>query len=87
MRSTSLTTPDDWSGYYRDRVISSKILTYLEKILPDEVWSNPTGNVFELGSGLSAFLIKSAILGLGVSGINFNNFAISRLKSFFPHVG
>ncbi len=87
MKSTSLTKPDDWKGYYRGRPNPSKIPRYLEKILSDEVWSRPPGNVFELGCGLSAFLIESAILGWRVSGIDFNSLAIIQLKDFFSTRG
>lgn len=87
MSRNRLTHSSDWDEYYQGRGISSELPSYLEKILVEQIWSLPPGKVFELGCGLSPFLIRSAILGWCVCGIDFNRFAINELEDYFERRG
>lgn len=80
VRLTSIT---DWDSYHRTHLEHIKVNRWAIPILNEYLWAQDPGKYFELGCGSSPFMIKSALLGWKVSGIDFHLESIKELSNFF----
>lgn len=87
-KSDGLTNFQDWNNYYGEDYFENKYIpTHMIPILNKEIWCYEPGKLFELGCGSSLYLVKSALKGWEVSGIDFNKKAIEALKNYLQSKG
>jgi SAM-dependent methyltransferase len=80
-----LTLPDDWASYHADtsreqlRAAAGRPCVIDSYLLAG---ANGRGSIFELGCGGSEVLVRAAVLGWRVGGIDFNAAALAEMREF-----
>lgn len=79
---SALTDANDWADYYSGLDFARLERATRQPCRIDKWLKEKTGKIFELGCGESFVLARSAYLGWEVSGVDFNQKALTSLQSF-----
>lgn len=79
----SLTKPSDWDEYFSNWHLSTNLYKhYITSVMDKYVWHSPPGKIFEIGSAGSRLLMRSALKGWKISGIDFHQQGNAVLRNF-----
>lgn len=73
MKVNSITESGQWDSYFSNQQLSTVLYKhYITDVMNRYIWSLGPGDIFEMGSAGSRLLIRSALKGWRISGIDFH---------------